>query len=91
MALTRPAISNSILTGASSAVGRVERGDEEYMYSDTELSTLIKTEVQASQQDWQTRVALQRERSYRYYYGQEFGNERPRLLPPRQHGSLRLC
>lgn len=65
-----------VIANQDRAVREVESGASEYKYEDDQLVSLVKEEIQRSQQDWQTKVAQQREQSLKYYYGEPFGNER---------------
>jgi hypothetical protein len=49
---------------------------ESFAYTDDELVSLIQREIRRSGNEYSTRLSAQRERSYEYYYGVPFGNER---------------
>jgi hypothetical protein len=54
----------------------MERGEQEFAYTDDQLVSMIRHEIDRSETDYNTKIAAQREQSHRYYYGEPFGNER---------------
>jgi hypothetical protein len=68
--------SSPIVANQERAIRDVQSGAAEFKYDDDQLVALVHEEIQRSQQDWQTKVAAQRETAIKYYYGEPFGNER---------------
>lgn len=66
----------SLQRNVEQAANSMAEGEQEFMYTDDELAQLVDDEMRRSNTDWNSRVSQQRDQSYRYYYGQPFGNER---------------
>ena len=58
------------------SLAAMERGEQEFAYTDDQLVSIIRHEIDRSSSDYNSKVAAQRDQGHRYYYGEPFGNER---------------